>query len=327
MLPGKKIAWQAALFVLCFPLAVSGATLRGKVYDAQTGAPVAATVYVINPEGRGPMRLNETPPLPGTVGLDTVEGKTDPRTGEFEILELIPGTRIVHVSAPGYGFEFRHVTIEEPLTEIPPIRVYRAGSVAGVVVDPAGRPVPDAPVSVNYTHPLIIGFIYATHSSGADQFPGEITDPEGRFNFELDVRPNTPFRLAVNAPPYLPVYTEPMTIQPGESVAGVRLLLLAKGMNVVVRVVDANLQPLQGAWVFFRSLDPPDPALRPLPAYQQERVLVERTNQNGLLEFKGVSAGRRLLAVRLHGYKQHREVVDIDYTRELVEIEVRLWPQ
>ncbi len=55
-----------------------------------------------------------------------------------------------------------------------------------------------------------------------------------------------------------------------------------------------------------------------------EKGRMARTDERGVVEFLGVSLGRRLLAVRAFDYGNHRQWVNIDGTQELVEITVKL---
>ncbi len=123
---------------------------------------------------------------------------------------------------------------------------------------------PGAQVSVFYTHPRIVGFIRSTWIG--NQIPRVETDEKGRFNLTLGVKPKTPFRIEAKTETHLPVFAEPMIVEPGGEIQDIRLQLLSRGIKVVVRVVDAYEQPLDNVFVLFQSRDKVPLKSKSLPA-------------------------------------------------------------
>jgi len=310
--------------ILCLSLGSSlqAATVRGAVHDSETGAPVSGTVTVTVAGGMTPQLRTDYEPLPGSAGIQKASARTDPTTGRFEIPSLMPGRRLLYVSAPAYGFEYVPVEIHEGTTEVPSIGLSRAGGATGTVVNEHGRPIAGAQVYAYYSNPRIIAFLEQTWIG--DQIPTVETDGNGRFAIDLALKPNTRLRLLARSGRYLPVVSEEMMVKPGETLRGIRLQLQQEGIRVLIRVQDPRGQPVPDGSVLFSTLGREPRDLQTVPGYARERGRSGTTNANGIAEFLSVSAGRRLLAVRANGYRLHREWVEIDGTRELVEITVVL---
>ena len=138
-----------------------GAGLRGKVSDADTGAPIGAFVIVVR-EKVGPLRQE----------VLVAEPTFDP-LGNYDIPSLPAGTFSVTASAHGYAPSSTEVTISDDAEASADIALSRGGTVSGLVVDADDKtPIAGAKVSLegNFGGRRSVQ-IYATAS----------TDENGRF--------------------------------------------------------------------------------------------------------------------------------------------------
>lgn len=113
--------------------------LRGTLRERGTGAPIA---------GAGVNLYGSSHDETGTV-------RTDPN-GRFTLFSLPGGSPLIMVEPPD-GFAHRMFGLDSPRIpgdvaafDLPPIELSRAGTVAGVVVDDRGAPVPGAVVRASY---------------------------------------------------------------------------------------------------------------------------------------------------------------------------------
>lgn len=321
----RSLTCILTLFVVSVCLKVEADTLRGSIYDGQTGAPVRGrvTITVLN---RGVQLLtNVPPPSPNNAGVQKISVRTDPRTGDFEISNLTPGPRLLYISAPGYGFEYQRVDIQGETTDIQAIALFKGGTVTGIVLNEFREPISGAIVAAYYISPLIRNLLETTWIG--DQIPTVETDEEGRFKLEMAVKSGTPFRLEAKTDTHLPVISEELVIEPGGKIEDVHMQLLGRGVKVVVRVIDTSGEPIPYAHVQFTTPGRVPPHLRLAPGYSNEKGRMARTDENGRIDFLGVSLGRRLLAIRVFGYKTSVQRVDVDGSRKLMEIEVTLQPR
>ncbi|HEX9243277.1 MAG TPA: carboxypeptidase-like regulatory domain-containing protein [Anaeromyxobacter sp.] len=113
-----------------------GEHLLGEVLDAETEMPVVqARAALADPAKIERLRFVR----PEIVAPIAVAGSG----GWYEIRRAPRGLLVLVVSAPGYLPEFVQVNTRQPL---PSVRLHRGGTVAGVVRDAAGQPLPGAKV-------------------------------------------------------------------------------------------------------------------------------------------------------------------------------------
>ena len=151
--------------------AAKGATLKGHVVDALTGAPVANATASISAAGSGPGM--------GGVGATAPDGgATTDADGRFELAGVATGKQTLHVTQPDYtdASQAVEVTGDDAAVEV---RMTQGGVLAGSVVSDAGGPVPGATVSL-------------AEAGGGDGFgfgPGAgaqqtMSDGAGQFSFD-----------------------------------------------------------------------------------------------------------------------------------------------
>lgn len=278
---------------LCCSLA-EGATIRGRAYDAITGAPVEAYVEVVVPLDKAPLRLDSPPPQRYVRGQpiyrpDRMSFRIAPSSpdGGFEFHGLAPGPKLVYVRPRrGYAFAFKYLNLEDAdgaqYVDFP---LEKSATVSGVVVDELGHPVPSATVVLLYMAPEILDFVMAGGSAREEVQ----SDSVGVFAFETAVKPNEPFRLEVYAPDYPSVFSDTLTLQPAEHRTGIVLRLEERGFRVLVSVLDEEETPLSGAPVTLHSgIQPP----REVAQYLSPQFFRSGfTNSEGKLEFTGVAPG------------------------------------
>jgi hypothetical protein len=115
-----------------------GEHMLGEVLDAETEMPVtSARAALADPAKLERLRFVR-PEVVSPVG---VSGSG----GWYEIRHAPRGLLVLVVSAPGYLPEFVQVNTRQPL---PSVRLHHGGTIAGVVRDAAGQPVPSAKVIV-----------------------------------------------------------------------------------------------------------------------------------------------------------------------------------
>jgi hypothetical protein len=113
-----------------------GEHMFGEVLDAETEMPVReARAALADPAKIERLRFVR----PELVAPVAVAGPG----GWYEIRHAPRGALVLVVSAPGYLPEFVQVNTRQPL---PSVRLHRGGTIAGVVRDAAGRPLPGAKV-------------------------------------------------------------------------------------------------------------------------------------------------------------------------------------
>ena len=237
--------------------------VRGRVTDAETGAPVAGAV-VSNASLRG----NDPKDRTETVA-----------SGDYVLEGCANGNRI-RVEARGYVRQEATVRAEVgDGTEVRhDVRLLRAATLAGRIVGPDGKGVAGARLLL--------------HGGPLDErFKGR-SDAEGAFRIEgLPV--NTECRLVVKKKGLVERVSEPFTPKPGERLAGftVRLSL---GATLSGRVVDDQGKPLPRACIHVRHADG-------LAGFLDGR-LGNRADDTGRYKVTALPAGRYDLEVLAHGH-------------------------
>lgn len=271
------------------------ATIRGRVYDEVSKEPVEASIEVVVPGGLGPLRVDSGPPVRYVEGQPVYEREKmhffvppNSSDGSFEFTDLAAGTKLIKIyPRSGYAFAFISVDLaDDNDTKIVEVPLQRAAALSGTVTDPAGQPLAGARVVLIYTEPEIQRFAFAGGSPGEETK----TDETGLFVFEPRIKPGATFRLEASGEDYLPVYSESLTLEPGEYRDRLILQLKKKGFRLSVTVVDAEGQPIEGAPVLVRSKIPPPPEL----ASHFSRQLIQSgfTDANGRIEFVGLAPGQ-----------------------------------
>lgn len=248
----------------------SGWTLVGQVIDAQTGSPV---------------RDAEVTVATGVLGLHSRRVQSD-QAGRFELLGIVGNEQSLYIAASGYvpAGPLQHSAEEPPLT----VRLERASSIEGRVVDQRGWPVagalvralgegfpraaaPPAHDSLGVTSGPVPPITAA--GTEAPAFARQVaTGPDG--SFRLTSLGSGSYTIAVNHDDFAPAESERLQLDPGTTRAGVSVVLRS-GAELAGRVVDERGNGLEGIPVELRA-----------PEESLPRMSV--TASDGSFSFRGV---------------------------------------
>lgn len=247
---------------LTLPLS-KGSTLALRVVEADTGEPIAGA---------------EVEARAGTLVSMARAGTTD-GTGRVALSGLAPGAHTVSVTAAGFvgaslPFPTRTPGAGDPGSDT--VHLTRAASVAGVVVDPQGRPVAGAVLSAVAQEPTAEPFAsmpagavagpanvgpageglgvtrgrvpplplgaQAASTAGADP-EGAVSSADGRFEL-VDLSPGS-YRVYARRAGFGPVASQPTALAAGARGGPLRLQLPAAG-TLSVQVLDAGGHGAEG---------------------------------------------------------------------------------
>jgi hypothetical protein len=177
-----------------------------------------------------------------------------------------------------------------------------AGSVSGRVVDTAGNGVAGARVWLQYR-----GDVQSWRSS--DEMGGEETDASGFFRVPV-VAQGKPFVLHAEADGWL-LSSSQTTFLRTPALTEVLLLLSRRGTTVSGRVLDAGGRPVANAEVQLRAA-PADHVFstdqRQSFAFARTMNRSTRTAEDGSYVFRGVPAGRVIVAAHAQDLRGNAEV-------------------
>ena len=141
---------------------VGGGMVVGDVYDMATGQPVAGAEVSVVRQGRGKREV--------------VAHELTDALGAFEIRKIPAGRFLIEIRADGYaargvgGYDNKGTSYHELLTEL-----MREATVAGVVRDTAGKPIPGAEVTARSVLGIDARGYYPVDAAA------DPTDAQGRF--------------------------------------------------------------------------------------------------------------------------------------------------
>lgn len=245
IVPGQRTAQELTLS--------EGPSLAGSVIDAQTHKPLASARVSVQDI---------------TPGLDAVSVPSDAQ-GNFTASGLWPGAARVEVQRDGYAPLLRELVLPSRAPLV--IALEGAASIAGHVIDEAGKPIAGAQLSISTDEGLPIDLVEpgAPHSGELGVTQGPVPDvprtspPEfslGTFATESDAMgafrvarlAPQPLVMHVLKPGYLSERVEIDDLAPHAEKAGLRLMLRAAG-RVTGKVSDARGVGLPAVYVVARS--------------------------------------------------------------------------
>ncbi|MGH9360970.1 MAG: carboxypeptidase regulatory-like domain-containing protein, partial [Thermoanaerobaculia bacterium] len=222
---GKKVEGE----VIRLP---RGLSATGKVVDGLTQAAIAQAVVTFTHESQGSGSVPRRTAQTGPEGTFEVKGL---REGKFALAARARGyfsskPQAVTI-APGGGREFT-------------IPLEAGSSIAGRVLDTAGKPIAGATVRPNPAFSNNQGYDPRFQSL---QDANALSDSEGRYLLEgLPPHPN--YRVVATHREYAPSSSKPLALNAREAVENADLTL-SRGGVVRGRVVDEKGSPLAGAGV------------------------------------------------------------------------------
>jgi len=190
--------------------------LEGRVVDALTGEPLDAFTVRAELEGSG-----------GALGIGAVRRRTqgtDDDDGAFRFDDLEPATWSVDAAAEGYA-RSASVSVRVPRADDAEplvLRLERAASVAGVVVDPNGRPVAGATVVRKY------GLAGRVEAQTSGTYREVFTESDGSFVF--DDLPGGTLSFVADAEDFAPSEARAIDLVNGQRSTGLRLELREGGV-------------------------------------------------------------------------------------------------
>ncbi len=242
----------------------------GKVVDDVTGEPLAG-VLVQATEGGVPLEAY------ALLGSEPVlfESITDD-DGNYRIVNVPRGRQLLQVEHEGYHQmrESFEITERDPVERN--LRLSQGARLSGRVLDTSGRPVEGATVYWLHPQELILGAEMSLKNK-----TGSVTGPDGAFHF-LDVRPEMTFNLMVVHPDYLEATQQDLLLQQGENLTGVEIFL-ARGGEITGFVQNSDRQPIAGAVLTARSVQPPRPAV-PKVISQADGTFQVRNTRKGVYQ-------------------------------------------
>ncbi len=252
-----------------------GATVTGQIRDAGTGKGIPGAIAAAQDIGDSDKRA-----VANGDGVYVLRGVTVPKKG---------GAATFTYEAEGYSrlSNVKVDVVDRQTTYDQNAELEKNGSVAGVVLDSAGKPLPGVKVTVKRqntpTMPVIVNVGSTTTSSATGEFT------------VTDVRPGEGGYVAGTHPKYLESTSEPFDVASGQAVKGVKLIMNLGG-SVTGAVIGSDTgQPIVGATVAVRdeALSEEDPGSLP------KRAL---TDKDGRFTIGSLQAGTHTLIASAPGY-------------------------
>ncbi len=280
----------------------SGGSVTGKVTTMRDGAsvPVAGAQVSVMPwsfqaafTGWGTATTSED----GTYRVDGVPVNT-----EFSVSAGAPG--FVSPNPMDEGSRAKMPEVGGVVTK--DVVLTSAGSVAGVVRNGKGVPVPGARVRTRIAPQGPGGGRGGMRSMFRQFMPGAsnavvLTDEEGRYRID-SVPSDERSIVEAEADEFVPGESEPFTVRPGE--VATADVTVQGGATLRGRVIDDHGAVVAGARVRTGHLDP-DVDLATLQGFRADRYLdarVQSSDRDGWYEVTKIPAGRTLVKVEADGY-------------------------
>jgi hypothetical protein len=240
------------------PGAAGTAVVAGEVIDATTGSPISGAIVTL---GRGPAKAAEPPPPAVPRVLTTATGRfalRDVGTGSFSLVATKPGYLLAEFgrSRPDGPSRPLVVAPDDRVIDVV-VRMWRAATISGTVVDEAGEPIGSASVRV-YRRTRRSGRLQLVDARGAttddrgvyrvaDLIPGDYSAVARQVPSSASLQPA---RGSAATPQPIPppsdpgrVWVYPTTFYPAVSTIG-QATVLTLGSGEERPAVDFNLHPV-----------------------------------------------------------------------------------
>jgi protocatechuate 3,4-dioxygenase beta subunit len=262
----------------------AGLVLAGRIRDPQ-GRPVALARVAASHDDEN------------TVRTVTTESEPD---GRFRIAGLPAGEVRLRVEAPGFAAARASASAGGAPIEI---TLHPGGSLLGMVVDDADRPVDSFTLEAETS---------GGRRSGDESLRRDVMAPDGRFLVE-DVAPGR-YTVVISAPERAPATLSAVEVEPGRS-TDLGRIRLGTGLGLRVRVTSSTGSPLAGASV--RAVRGAGLSLEWSGAREG------RTDLGGGLELSGLAPGSYLVTAS-HPERVPGEAGPVELEAERATPEVRL---
>ncbi len=254
------------------------ATLRGKISERDTGAPLAAEIGLAINTRRG---------------IVFKHARAD-ESGAFEVTGLSAGEFHLSTKHDGYAVERAALTLSDGETQSVEFRLVKAKLVRGFISDQHQQLLTDARLRVLYAqdttakHAIANTYQWETGDARSDE--------QGRF--ELEAHPEREFVIEAAREGWLSEVSAPTRFSPDEANKTIQLRL-AKGVSLSGEARDQFGNPLPGAQVQLSDEDDRPELSRFLPfeLLQQSRRFVV-ADATGAFRFDNLRPARKLLLVR-----------------------------
>ncbi len=264
--------------------------LIGTVVAADTGKLI--TQFAVR------MQKNETIGEGANWGQDTRWIQVGDQAGHFDVELVGPGVYQVQVSADGYAWIWSSKVRVESTGQTTPLqlKLTTGGSLSGVVLDPAGKPVQGAKVI-----PLSMA---RSMNVGPDEFEGQAgaatTDTTGRF--ALQHLAGGEETLKIVHPDFAPLTVENLKVVDGQAATAAPITLLVGG-SAEGTVFDEKGHPASGVTICFQT----DPYGGPEEELALKCLASVVTDEQG--HFRAAHLPHRIIYVNVAEWWSHQGVV------------------
>lgn len=200
---------------------------KGQDLSLTLSAGLACAGFVLDDLGRplDAFRVSAWPRDGNSIRSGPSRSFAGVRDGAFELAGLVPGTWVFTAEAQDVRSEM--VAVHVPTAERVTLTIPRLATLAGVLLDPGGRPVAGARVELQRRDTDLIDLREA---------PSRTSDAAGAFAFEREA--SGPVAVAVNAQGF-PPFERQLTLAPGERRDDLRIVL-GGSARIVGRVASAS---------------------------------------------------------------------------------------
>lgn len=236
----------------------------GKVLADESGEPIVGAKVQAGESGIPPSAIA----FFGTGNATIYESVTD-ANGAYRLKRIPRGKQSLYVRYPGYtdyvaSFD---VFAAEPYQH--DIRLKRSATLIGQVVDSANNPLEGVDIYWFLPVAMMLG------RSGLSGEPNARSAADG--TFQLHGLPVTrQFSVLARHADFVEVQQDSFVLQPGEEMAGVTIMM-NRGGQITGTVVDSMRQPLAGAKIVARPVNPAGQPLAPITTGPDGTFVIDNT--------------------------------------------------